>query len=153
MLQKQLNYSAPQPISEEVTDVGQPAGEESSGPASEARKPIDLQDCNVVIPFGYNSNEVPESAYGSLAKCARIMMQNPAIVLVIKGYSDNAGSGTYNKKLSVFRANIVKSYLVGQGITPSRINTVGMGEKDPIKSNRTAEGRRANRRVEIEIRR
>ena len=71
--------------------------------------------------------------------------------MVIKGYSDNAGSGTYNKKLSAFRANIVKSYLVGQGITPSRINTVGMGEKDPIKSNRTAEGRRANRRVEVEL--
>jgi general secretion pathway protein A len=153
LLQKQLNYSAPQPISEEVTDVGQPAGEESSGPASEARKPIDLQDCNVVIPFGYNSNEVPESAYGSLAKCARIMMQNPAIVMVIKGYSDNAGSGTYNKKLSAFRANIVKSYLIGQGVNPTRITAVGIGEKKPLKPNTTREGRRANRRVEIEIRR
>ena len=151
LLQKQLNYSAPQPISEEVTDVGQHAGKESTGPASEAIKPIDLQDCNLVIPFGYNSNEVPESAYGSLEKCASIMMQDPAIIMVIQGYSDNAGSVTYNKKLSAFRANIVKSYFVGQGITPSRINTVGMGQKDPVKPNTTAEGRRANRRVEVEL--
>jgi general secretion pathway protein A len=151
LLQKQLNYSAPQPISEELTNVGQPAGKESTDPASEARKPIDLQDCNLVIPFGYNSNEVPESAYGSLAKCARIMMQSPSIMMVIKGYSDNAGSGTYNKKLSAFRANIVKSYLVGQGITPSRITAVGIGEKKPLKPNTTREGRRANRRVEIEL--
>jgi len=151
LLQKQLNYSAPQPISEELTNVGQPAGKESTDPASEARKPIDFQDCNLVIPFGYNSNELPESAYGSLAKCARIMLQNPAIVMVINGYSDNAGSGTYNKKLSEFRANIVKSYLVGQGITPSRITAVGIGEEKPLKPNTTGEGRRANRRVEVEI--
>jgi outer membrane protein OmpA-like peptidoglycan-associated protein len=79
------------------------------------------------------------------------MMQNPAIVMIIKGYADKAGSYVYNKKLSEFRANIVKSYLVGQGISPTRIETVGMGEKDPLKPNRTAEGRRANRRVEIEL--
>ena len=78
-------------------------------------------------------------------------MQNPAIVMVIKGYSDDAGSGTYNKKLSAFRANIVKSYLVGQGITPSHITAVGIGEKKPLKPNTTREGRRANRRVEVEI--
>jgi general secretion pathway protein A len=151
LLQKQLNYSAPQPVSEEVADVGQPAGEESTGPASEARKPTGLQDCNVVIPFGYNSNEVPESAYASLEQCASMMLQNPAVVMVIKGYSDNAGSGTYNKKLSAFRANIVKSYLVGQGISPSRITAVGRGDEKPLKPNTTREGRRANRRVEIEL--
>jgi general secretion pathway protein A len=151
--QKKLTYSPPQPIAEEVTVVGQPAGKESTGAVSEDRKPIDLKDCNLVIPFGYNSNEVPESAYGSLQRCASIMMQDPAIVMIIKGYSDNAGSGTYNKKLSKFRANIVKSYLVGQGISHSRMKTIGMGEENPVKPNRTAEGRRANRRVEVEVRR
>jgi len=151
LLQEELNYSAPQPISEELTNLGQPAGKESTEPASEAKEPVDLQDCNLVIPFGYNSNEVPESAYGSLAKCARIMLQNSAIVMVIKGYSDNAGSGIYNQKLSGFRANIVKSYLVGQGISPTRISTIGMGEKNPVKPNHTVEGRRANRRVEVEL--
>ena len=78
-------------------------------------------------------------------------MQDPAIVMVIKGYSDNAGSGTYNKKLSAFRANIVKSYLIGQGVNPSRITAVGIGEEKPLKPNTTREGRRANRRVELEL--
>ena len=45
----------------------------------------------------------------------------------------------------------MKSYLVGQGISPRRINTVGMGEESPIESNATEEGRRANRRVEVEL--
>jgi general secretion pathway protein A len=151
--QKHLNYIAPQPIAEEIINIGQPAGKESTGAVSEDRELIDLQDCNLIIPFGYNSNEVPESAYGSLQRCASIMMQDPAIVMIIKGYSDNAGSGTYNKKLSGFRANIVKSYLVGQGISPRRINTVGMGEENPLESNTTAAGRRVNRRVEVEVRR
>jgi len=78
-------------------------------------------------------------------------MQNPSIVMLIKGYSDNAGSGTYNKKLSAFRANIVKSYLVSQGITPSRIRVIAMGEKNQLKPNNTYEGRKANRRVEVEL--
>jgi len=152
LLQKQLNYSAPQPISEELTNVGQPAGKESTDPASEARKPIDLQDCNLVIPFDYNSNEVPPSAYGSLEKCASIMSQEQSLTMVIKGYTDDSGSYAYNKKLSVFRANIVKSYLIGQGVNPSRIRVIAMGEKNQLKPNNTYEGRKANRRVEIEIR-
>ena len=47
--------------------------------------------------------------------------------MVIKGYTDNAGSDTYNKKLSAFRANIVKSYLVGKGVDAKRIDVFGMG--------------------------
>ena len=151
LLQKQSNHSSPEPISEELPDVVQPADNESTDPISEASKAVDLQDCNVVIPFGYNSNEVPESAYGPLEKCASIMLENPAIVMVINGYSDNVGPETYNRQLSAFRAHIVKSYLVGQGITPSRITAVGRGEEKPLKPNTTREGRRANRRVEIEL--
>jgi outer membrane protein OmpA-like peptidoglycan-associated protein len=109
LLQKQSNYSAPQLISEEVTDVGQPAGEESTGPASEARKPTGLQDCNVVIPFGYNSNEVPESAYASLEQCASMMLQNPAVVMVIKGYSDNAYSDRLRHPIPIDPATLFRS--------------------------------------------
>jgi outer membrane protein OmpA-like peptidoglycan-associated protein len=45
----------------------------------------------------------------------------------------------------------VKSYLAGQGISPSRMTAVGKGEEEPLKPNTTREGRRANRRVEIEL--
>ena len=79
------------------------------------------------------------------------MSQYPTLLMVIKGYTDNAGSDTYNKKLSAFRANIVKSYLIGQGVSPKRIEAVGMGEEEPLESNATEEGQKANRRVEVEI--
>jgi len=112
---------------------------------------FDLKDFKLVIPFAYNSNEVPESAYIPLNKAAEVMSQNSTLVMVIKGYTDNAGSNTYNKKLSAFRANIVKSYLVGKGVSPGRIKAIGMGEANPLKLNRTEAGRRENRRVEVEL--
>jgi general secretion pathway protein A len=53
--------------------------------------------------------------------------------------------------LSIFRANVVKSYFVGQGINPAKIKSFGMGSENPIESNDTIQGRRANRRIEIEL--
>jgi OOP family OmpA-OmpF porin len=53
--------------------------------------------------------------------------------------------------ISEIRANAVKSYLVGKGIQPSRIMALGHGAQKFIASNKTAEGRRMNRRVEIEL--
>jgi len=47
--------------------------------------------------------------------------------------------------------SIVKIYLVGKGIDPGRIRAIGMGEKNPVGPNTSVEGRKANRRVEIEL--
>jgi general secretion pathway protein A len=71
--------------------------------------------------------------------------------IVIKGYTDSFGSNEYNRNLSAFRANVVKSYLAGKGIHPTRIKAMGMGDVAPLKPNTTSEGRAANRRVEIEV--
>jgi general secretion pathway protein A len=70
---------------------------------------------------------------------------------MVKGYTDSEGSLSYNRSVSEFRANIIKSYLVGKGVDPVRITSQGMGPQEPIASNDTAEGRRLNRRVEIEF--
>jgi general secretion pathway protein A len=70
---------------------------------------------------------------------------------MITGYSDSLGQEQYNVKLSEFRANTVKSYLMGRGLAESRIRVQGLGSQDPIASNETTDGRNANRRVEIEI--
>jgi general secretion pathway protein A len=53
--------------------------------------------------------------------------------------------------LSGFRANIVKSFLLGKGVKPDQIKTQGLGSKNPIESNDTTWGRTMNRRVEIEV--
>ncbi|HNO76051.1 OmpA family protein [Nitrosomonas mobilis] len=81
-------------------------------------------------------------------------------LIIAVGYTDRIGSETYNKKLSVRRAEAVKSYLVSRGINPDQIFTDGKGEANPVTGD-TCKGTRAtrdlinclapDRRVEIEV--
>ena len=72
-------------------------------------------------------------------------------VIIAVGHTDSVGSDAYNQKLSVRRAEAVKSYLVGKGVDEKRVYTEGKGEKQPVATNSTAAGRAQNRRVEIEV--
>ena len=109
------------------------------------------QDLKSTIFFNYNTNDIPLQAYESLDRIAAVMLRDQSIKISISGHTDSLGSSGYNKSLSIFRANIVKSYLVGKGIDPDRIGATGKGEENPLEPNRTVKGRRANRRVEIEL--
>jgi len=72
-------------------------------------------------------------------------------VVIAIGHTDSVGSDAYNQKLSVRRAESVKAYLVSKGVEPNRVYTEGKGEKQPVASNSTKDGRQKNRRVEIEV--
>lgn len=72
--------------------------------------------------------------------------------VVIKGYSDNSGPAQENMTLSAKRAEGLKKMLIEKYyMKEERITTEGYGEKDPVASNETSDGRRHNRRVEIHI--
>ena len=81
---------------------------------------------------------------------AKVKAINLEVVIAI-GHTDSIGSDAYNQKLSVRRAESVKAYLVSKGVEPNRIYTEGKGEKQPVASNKTKDGRQKNRRVEIEV--
>ena len=72
-------------------------------------------------------------------------------VIIAVGHTDSVGSDAYNQKLSMRRSEAVKAYLVSKGIEKNRVYTEGKGEKQPVASNKTKEGRAQNRRVEIEV--
>jgi outer membrane protein OmpA-like peptidoglycan-associated protein len=86
-----------------------------------------------------------------LDKLVKMLKENPHIKVTITGHTDNVGIPEKNQILSEQRANSIKQYLVQQGIKESNITTKGMGDTKPIADNLTEEGRRKNRRIEIEI--
>lgn len=72
-------------------------------------------------------------------------------VIIAIGHTDSIGTNEYNQKLSVRRAESVKSYLVSKGVGADRIYTEGKGETQPVANNKTRDGRQQNRRVELEV--
>jgi general secretion pathway protein A len=104
----------------------------------------------VVIAFEFDAVTLSGAALAKLDEVARYMLQKPELVIAIKGYTDSYGNANYNRTVSEFRAVAVKTYLAGKGIGVQRMKTAGLGGGNPVMPNTTAEGRRANRRVEIE---
>lgn len=113
--------------------------------------PLPLIKEDLIIYFNINSNEIDEQSYPLLNRIAYYLVRHPNEKIYIRGYTDSSGSKGYNESVSMFRANNVKSYLVGKGVQLSNIEIFAMGAQDPIASNDTYEGRRKNRRVEIEF--
>lgn len=108
-------------------------------------------DSENVIFFERDSNALTGTATEKLDRIYEILTNNPAAELMLNGYSDSYGAPSYNQRISEIRADAVKSYLVGKGIEPSRIMAMGHGAQKFIAPNKTAEGRRMNRRVEIKL--
>jgi OOP family OmpA-OmpF porin len=72
-------------------------------------------------------------------------------MVIATGHTDSVGTPQYNQRLSERRAAAVKDYLVSKGIPASKVTTIGKGESQPVATNKTAEGRQKNRRVDIEF--
>jgi OOP family OmpA-OmpF porin len=80
------------------------------------------------------------------------LRQNPGIRVEIAGHTDGVGTDAHNLDLSQRRAQAVLDYFVARGIAADRLSARGYGKSEPIADNDTAEGRAANRRVELRVR-
>lgn len=92
----------------------------------------------------------PESET-ELQQLVLFLKDNPTLSIAINGYTDNIGGEAYNLQLSLFRAKTVCDYLINKGIPAARLQYFGFGEKFPIASNYTPEGRALNRRTEFKV--
>jgi len=102
------------------------------------------------IYFNTDSNEIKNAYYYSmLDDVAEIMLKNKDVKFSVTGYTDNIGKSSYNLKLSIRRAKQARKFLIQRGVEPDRIIAYGFGEENSKYSNKTEEGRRLNRRVEI----
>ena len=123
-------------------------------PKKEVSTPAEMTpelERKILIYFKRNSNELPDESYQTLNRIADFMLRSDAAKISIKGYTDSTGDYSYNVSVSRFRANTIKTYLVGKGVDSANIKADGLGPENPIATNKTAEGRRKNRRVEIEL--
>jgi general secretion pathway protein A len=102
-----------------------------------------------LIHFELNSNDIDADAFEDLDRIAAFMQRHADRQIVVSGYSDAVGAPSYNVSVSRFRANAVKSYLIGKGASSENIVVEALGSADPIADNATAAGRKLNRRVEI----
>jgi len=103
------------------------------------------------VLFDFDSVVLKKKAKEILKSLVEFLKQNKRYNVILSGHTDNIGSDRYNLRLSKLRALSVKRYLVRKGIESKRIKSYGYGERYPIASNRTAEGREKNRRVEFKL--
>jgi outer membrane protein OmpA-like peptidoglycan-associated protein len=106
---------------------------------------------NFVIHFEKNSKKLSSVSLKTLDKLVALAFKYPNSEIIVNGYTDSHGNYWYNLKLSKARAELVKKYLISQGIRSSRIKATGRGSENPIGTNAYKEGRKKNRRVEIKI--
>ena len=104
------------------------------------------------VLFDTGSSSLAPGAFGRLDQLATTLSRYPDSDVIIKGYTDGSGSETFNQTLSEQRADSVRRYLIGKGVSPARLTSLGFGESMPLATNSTPEGRQQNRRVEIEVR-
>lgn len=103
------------------------------------------------VTFEFNKDRLRPDSKTVLDTVVEIMKRYPEMQVELAGHTDNVGSDSYNQKLSEKRAEAVRQYLIAAGIPSANMTAVGYGEKEPIATNDTDEGRELNRRTELRI--
>ena len=110
-----------------------------------------LNELGAVVQFEFNKSNLRDDAIELLLSVYEIMAKYGNTNFLIEGHTDSSGPKAFNKKLSLERAENVKSHLVSKGVEGDRLSTAGFGEDNPKESNNTRKGRIANRRVEFKV--
>ena len=130
------------------------------GPESEGGCPKKFEFINVTdekielkqaIFFQTAKAVIMPKSFGLLNEVVSVLSARPNMHVRIEGHTDSRGARPYNLRLSQARADSVKAYLVGKGISSDRMEAKGYGPDQPIDNNKTAAGRERNRRVEFMI--
>ncbi len=129
--------------------------QDEDGCPDEDYKRIKVEDeqirLNEQVFFRTNKSTIMPVSYPLLDEVADVLVKNPQISVRVEGHTDDRGSAKLNKKLSQDRADSVRKYLAGRGVSLDRMEAIGYGKDRPIEDNTTEAGRAANRRVEIHI--
>ena len=103
------------------------------------------------IKFLPNSTELMYSFDTELDELADYLKDNERLEVLLKSYSDDNGTETYNIAITKKRAEAIRSALVKRNIAPHRVEIEALGSENPIGDNQTYEGKVANNRVDVVI--
>lgn len=101
------------------------------------------------IHFAYDRATLTAEARRKIRETGDMLKTHQQMIVDIVGHTDSKGTVNYNQKLSERRAIAVRDYMLTLGIGVTRMTVKGMGDREPIADNATAEGRARNRRVEV----
>lgn len=124
-----------------------------SGNVAEPEEVTELKEemYTYVVHFPTNEYVIPEADKPFLDKVVESMKKFPGIRIQIQGHTDITGGDRINVPLSLNRAKFVRNYLVAKGIDEGRIEVKGFSSDRPTATNKTKEGRAANRRADMII--
>jgi OOP family OmpA-OmpF porin len=106
------------------------------------------------VNFAVGSSEIPASALPYVDAAARALAALPTDARVlISGHTDSLGAQDANLALSAQRAAAMRDALAKRGVAASRLAVEGVGDRRPIATNATEEGRFRNRRIEFSLQR
>lgn len=115
-------------------------------------KDYELFRLSAAVLFDFDKDTLQKRAHGELKKIATHLKARPFAKVLVEGHTDSKGSDSYNLNLSKRRANRVRAYLIeNYGFEPKKFEAHGKGERFPVATNETEEGREQNRRVEFKI--
>ena len=99
--------------------------------------------------FDSDDSEVRPEQAASIRRISERLLGVGIRRAAVEGHADGTGSAEHTQPLSERRAGEVAAVLVGGGFAPADVSATGLGDRYPVESNRTADGRRENRRVVI----
>lgn len=142
----------PKPQPEQPKEAPKPAAApEAPKPQAKPKPVAEKVTFATDVLFDFDKSVIKPEGRSKLDDLAGKMKTINLEVVIAIGHTDAIGSDAYNQKLSVRRAEAVKAYLTSKGVEGNRVYTEGKGEKQPVASNKTKEGRSKNRRTEIEV--
>ena len=104
------------------------------------------------VHFGFNKDNLSKEAKEAIDQLAASVSTTKGYIITVEGATDSVGSADYNYELSQRRANAVIQYLAADKDVPAyKIYLIGLGKDKPVESNKTADGRAKNRRVDIRL--
>jgi outer membrane protein OmpA-like peptidoglycan-associated protein len=147
---KDIPVLNPKPVEPVVVRQEEPAPTPAPEPKPEPKPEVVLENFKNIL-FDFNKHGIRPSEGKKLDKLANFLSKNPTVQVVLKGHTDAVGGEDFNNELSQKRCESSQEYLIEKGIEASRISIEKFGEKKPVSSNKSSQGRQLNRRVEITV--